>query len=77
MQGVGALSDSEINAAIAKDIIKRVVKEQNIKKGLLMRSLRAALTGEMSGPDIVESWVLLNNTGSDKLRLEKAIAIAD
>jgi glutamyl-tRNA synthetase len=73
LQGVVAALDSEINAANAKEIIKRVVKEQNVKKGLLMRSLRAALTGEMNGPDIVDSWVLLNNTGLDKLRLEKAI----
>ena len=77
LQGVFAALDSEINASIAKDIIKRVVKEQNVKKGLLMRSLRAALTGEMNGPDIVDSWVLLNNTGSDKLRLKQAIEIAD
>ena len=77
LQGVVAALDSEINASVAKDIIKRVVKEQNVKKGLLMRSLRAALTGEMNGPDIVDSWVLLNNTGSDKLRLQQAIEIAD
>ncbi len=76
LQGVVAALDSEINASNAKDIIKRVVKEQNVKKGLLMRSLRAAFTGEMNGPDIVDSWVLLNNTGLDKLRLEKAIAVA-
>jgi glutamyl-tRNA synthetase len=67
---------SQINAANAKDIIKVVVKEQNVKKGLLMRSLRAALTGEMNGPDVIESWVLLNNIGLDKLRLEKAIDAA-
>ncbi|MEO1183289.1 MAG: glutamate--tRNA ligase, partial [Cyanobacteria bacterium J06636_27] len=77
LQGVVAALDSEINASAAKDIIKRVVKEQNVKKGLLMRSLRAALTGEMNGPDIVDSWVLLNNTGLDKLRLEQAIKIAN
>ncbi len=77
LQGVIAASDSEINASNAKDIIKQVVKDQSIKKGLLMRSLRAALTGEMNGPDLIESWVLLNNTGFDKLRLEKAIAQAD
>ena len=78
LQGVVATLDnqqlSEINASNAKDIIKLVVKEQNVKKGLLMRSLRAALTGEMNGPDLIESWVLLNHIGLDKLRLEKAIA---
>ncbi|MEA5594529.1 glutamate--tRNA ligase [Rivularia sp. UHCC 0363] len=64
---------SQINESNAKDIVKQVVKEQNIKKGLLMRSLRAALTGEMNGPDLIESWVLLSQNGSDKLRLQKAI----
>ncbi|MBE9216851.1 glutamate--tRNA ligase [Plectonema cf. radiosum LEGE 06105] len=63
----------QINASNAKDIVQQVVKEQNVKKGLLMRSLRAALTGEMNGPDLIESWVLLNQNGSDKLRLQKAI----
>ncbi len=76
LQGVIAALDNEINASSAKDIIKQVVKEQNVKKGLLMRSLRAALTGEMNGPDVIESWVLLNNIGLDKLRLEKAIDAA-
>ncbi|MGB3654812.1 MAG: glutamate--tRNA ligase [Rivularia sp. (in: cyanobacteria)] len=76
LQGVVAALDNEINASSAKDIIKQVVKEQNVKKGLLMRSLRAALTGEMNGPDVIESWVLLNNIGLDKLRLEKAIEAA-
>ncbi|MCJ8283688.1 MAG: glutamate--tRNA ligase family protein, partial [Rivularia sp. ALOHA_DT_140] len=77
LQGIVAALDNDINASTAKDIIKQIVKQQNVKKGLLMRSLRAALTGEMNGPDIVDSWVLLNNTGLDKLRLEKAIAQTD
>ena len=81
LQGVVAAFDnqqiSEVNASNAKDIVKQVVKQQNVKKGLLMRSLRAALTGEMNGPDLIESWVLLNNIGLDKLRLEKAISQAD
>ena len=68
--------DSAIDAANAKDIVKQVVKEQKIKKGLLMRSLRGALTGEMHGPDLIESWVLLNNVGLDKLRLQQAVAEA-
>jgi len=73
LQAVVAALDGEINASNAQDIIKQVVKQQNVKKGLVMRSLRAALTGEMNGPDLIESWVLLNQNGSDKLRLQKAI----
>ncbi len=46
-----------------------------VKKGLLMRSLRAALMGDMQGPDLAESWVILHRQGFDQQRLEQAIAI--
>lgn len=57
-------------------IIKQVVKEQGIKKGLIMRSLRAGLTGEMHGPDLMESWQILHDISLDKTRLKAAIALA-
>ncbi|MBY5311004.1 glutamate--tRNA ligase, partial [Aphanizomenon flos-aquae CCAP 1446/1C] len=38
-------NQSELSADSAQEIIKQVVKEQKVKKGLVMRSLRAALTG--------------------------------
>jgi len=57
----------------AQDIIKQVVKEQNVKKGLVMRSLRAALTGDVHGPDLIQSWLLLNHLGLDKARLNQAV----
>jgi glutamyl-tRNA synthetase len=44
----------------AQDLIKQVTKEQNVKKGLVMQSLRAALTGEVHGPDLIQSWRLLH-----------------
>jgi glutamyl-tRNA synthetase len=62
--------------ATAQDIIKQVVKEQKLKKGLVMRSLRAALTGDVHGPDLIQSWLLLNQIGLDKPRLSKAITAA-
>jgi glutamyl-tRNA synthetase len=61
----------------AQSTIKQVVKAQNIKKGLIMRSLRAALTGELHGPDLIQSWLLLCQIGLDKLRLQQAIALGD
>ncbi|MBF2008365.1 MAG: glutamate--tRNA ligase [Chlorogloeopsis fritschii C42_A2020_084] len=64
----------ELNEASAQEIIKQVVKEQNVKKGLVMRSLRAALTGDMHGPDLIQSWLLLHQIGLDKHRLMKATA---
>lgn len=60
----------------AQDIIKQVVKSQNVKKGLVMRSLRVALTGDVHGPDLIQSWLLLNQIGLDKPRLSHAIAAA-
>jgi glutamyl-tRNA synthetase len=63
----------QLSEASAQDIIKQVVKEQNVKKGLVMRSLRAALTGDVHGPDLIQSWLLLHQIGLDKPRLNKAI----
>ncbi|MBN3910472.1 MAG: glutamate--tRNA ligase [Nostoc sp. NMS1] len=67
----------QLSEAAAQDIIKQVVKEQKVKKGLLMRSLRAALTGDVHGPDLIQSWLLLNQIGLDKSRLSRAITEAN
>uniref|UniRef100_A0A8J7AL25 Glutamate--tRNA ligase n=1 Tax=Desmonostoc muscorum LEGE 12446 TaxID=1828758 RepID=A0A8J7AL25_DESMC len=63
----------ELSEESAQDIIKQVVKEQKVKKGLVMRSLRAALTGDVHGPDLIQSWLLLNQIGLDQARLSKSI----
>lgn len=60
----------------AKGLINQVTKALGVKKGLIMRSLRAALMGDMQGPDLVESWLILHQRGFDQGRLESAIAIA-
>ncbi len=60
----------------AKGVIDQVTKAQGVKKGLIMRSLRAALMGDMQGPDLVESWIILHRRGFDQQRLEKAVAVA-
>jgi glutamyl/glutaminyl-tRNA synthetase len=66
----------ELSSEQAQEIIKTVTKEKNVKKGLVMRSLRAGLTGDVNGPDLVESWVLLHQQGIDKTRLQKALSLA-
>ncbi len=53
----------------AKDLISQAVKQHGVKKGLVMRSLRAALTGEVHGPDLIETWLLLHQRGWDQTRL--------
>jgi glutamyl-tRNA synthetase len=64
---------SPLTEATIQDLLKQVVKEQNLKKGLVMRTLRAALTGGMHGPDLVQSWLLLHQHGLDQSRLQQAL----
>ena len=65
-------SHDTLTSEAAQTILKQVTKEKNLKKGLVMRSLRAALTGEVHGPDLIQSWLLLNAKGLDRLRLQQA-----
>lgn len=73
---VAALSASELSTDTAKAFINTTVKEHKLKKGLVMRSLRAALTGDMQGPDLMESWLLLHHRSEDLKRLQQALDIA-
>jgi glutamyl-tRNA synthetase len=64
---------SNLSEVEAKDITKQVSKAHQVKKGLVMRSLRASLTGELHGPDLMQTWLLLNQKGMDKIRLENTL----
>lgn len=66
-------SRQQLTSAEAQDITKKVSKEKNLNKGLIMRTLRAALTGVMHGPDLIESWVILHQRGMDLTRLQRGI----
>ena len=70
---VEKLDSDTLTEEAAKDLIKQVTKSQKVKKGLVMRSLRASLTGELHGPDLTQTWLLLNDRDSDKVRLQQAI----
>ena len=59
----------------AQALLGQVAKDLGVKKGLVMKSLRAALMGDMKGPDLAESWVLLRDRGFDPQRLEQAIKL--
>ena len=73
---IGHLKSHEsLTPADAQDIIKQVTKQLNVKKGLVMRSLRAGLTGELHGPDLIQSWVLLYQRELDKTRLHKVLKV--
>jgi len=68
------LDHQSLTAEQAQKLINQVVKEQKLKKGLVLRSLRAAFMGEMNGPDLLQSWLLLNQHGLDRPRLQAALS---
>jgi glutamyl-tRNA synthetase len=70
----GLDSEGSLSEENAKALIKQVTKSQKVKKGLVMRSLRASLTGELHGPDITQTWLLLNKLGADKTRIQQTLA---
>jgi glutamyl-tRNA synthetase len=47
-----------------------------VKKGAVMKTLRAALMGSMHGPDLIQSWLILHQRQYDQPRLEAALAVA-
>ncbi len=81
--GVGPLLEALIAAFEAtppvslddlKGVINAVAKAQGVKKGLVMKSMRAALLGEMHGPDLMESAWIFTQRGMIVQRLTAAIA---
>jgi len=64
---------SDLTEIEAQDLIKQVTKEQNVKKGLVMQSLRAALTGEVHGPDLIQSLLLLHQHHLAVPRIQQAL----
>jgi glutamyl-tRNA synthetase len=58
-----------------KHLVDEVVRGQGVKKGLVMKSLRAALMGTLQGPDLIESWWILRQRQVDVARLQGALAL--
>ncbi len=57
----------------ALDLINQATKNCKVKKGLVMKSLRAALFGTLKGPDLIQSWVLLSRFSKDRSRIRRFI----
>ncbi len=76
LQGIlDGLPPEPLTEESVQALIQQVVKSQGVKKGLVMKSLRAALTGALQGPDLVQSWLLLNAKGWDRIRLQTLLTI--
>ena len=62
-----------IDHSQAKKLLTDTAESSGIKKGLLMKSLRAALLGRMKGPDLMATWSLLARIGQDSNRIRSSI----
>ena len=60
--------------AAAKALLAAAAKVAGVKKGVVMKGMRAALLGSLQGPDLLASWELLNAIGADRSRLDAATA---
>ncbi|WP_017295887.1 glutamate--tRNA ligase [Geminocystis herdmanii] len=65
---------SDLTSEEANGIIKQITKDLKVKKGLVMRSIRLGLTGELHGPDLLQTWVLLNQKGIDMTRIRSIVS---
>ena len=55
----------------AQTLLKEAAAAADVKKGVLMKSLRAALLGRLQGPDLITTWALLARLGNDRKRLRR------
>ena len=63
----------KLNKEKAKEIINEISKKHNLKKGILMKSLRIAFFGSLSGPDLIQSWELFAESKTDRTRIERCL----
>jgi glutamyl-tRNA synthetase len=64
----GALTAEE-----AQQLLGESATRAGVKKGVLMKSLRAALLGSLQGPDLLTTWLLLHRRGEDLPRLARCL----
>ena len=66
-------NNKPFDSEIAKFLLEEISKQNQIKKGLIMRSMRVALFGCLSGPDLIQSWILLSEGSEDLERIKRCL----
>jgi glutamyl-tRNA synthetase len=67
------IGEGALDAEGAQALLAEAATAAGIKKGVLMKSLRAALLGSLQGPDLVSTWLLLHRTGADRSRIAASL----
>lgn len=66
-------ADAGLAEAGVQQVLSEAIATAGIKKGLLMKSLRAALLGSLQGPDLQQTWCLLHHLGEDRSRIARCL----
>ena len=64
---------SKITTDNAREILSKISTKNSIKKSILMKSLRVAFFGCLSGPDLIQSWELFSENKKDKFLIERCL----
>ena len=57
----------------AQTLLGEAATAAGVKKGVIMKSLRAALLGSLQGPDLLATWLLLHRCGDDRPRISRCL----
>jgi glutamyl-tRNA synthetase len=68
-----AAPDGALDAEQAQALLGEACAAAGVKKGVIMKSLRAALLGSLQGPDLLATWLLLHRSGADRLRISRCL----
>ena len=64
---------SKVTDDKAREIINKISINHSIKKGILMKSLRIAFFGCLSGPDLIQSWELFSENKLDIALIKRCL----
>jgi glutamyl-tRNA synthetase len=66
-------TNTPLDSQAAQHLLEAGAAAAGVKKGVMMKALRAALLGSLQGPDLLTSWQLLHQIGADATRLAAAL----
>ncbi len=67
------LTAADLGADQAQALLGEAAAAAGVKKGVIMKSLRAALLGSLQGPDLLATWLLLHRCGDDLPRIARCL----
>ncbi|MFM8545610.1 MAG: glutamate--tRNA ligase, partial [Vulcanococcus sp.] len=67
------LPEGALDADAAQALLGEAVAAAGVKKGVLMKTLRAALLGSLQGPDLLTTWLLLQPSGEARERIARCL----